>query len=206
MSHLRLFLFRHGEVEDRYHHIFGGSRIDMELSPLGRRQADRLAEYLSKTQFDAIYCSPMKRARQTLVPLASIRPVTIEFLDALHEVDFGDWTGLSWKQVMEKYKISAFEWLDKLEQANIPGAESASEFRARVEPCLQHILGRHPTGNVGIVCHGGVVRMILSILLQVPITRMAGFDVEYASVTIVKYVPNRVEAQLINFTPWRDLP
>ena len=66
----RLFLLRHGEVEARYHRIFGG-RIDMELSPRGHEQAKALADYLATTHFHSIYVSPMTRAQQTLAPLAA---------------------------------------------------------------------------------------------------------------------------------------
>src|ERR1035441_6035921 len=63
----RLLLIRHGEVEARYQGIFGG-RIDMNLSPRGKRQAKVLANYLRGKTIDAIYASPMKRVQQTLPP------------------------------------------------------------------------------------------------------------------------------------------
>ena len=60
-----LFLVRHGEVAVPYHRVFGG-RIDMSLSETGLDQARKLADHLRPTPFDAIYASPMLRARQTL--------------------------------------------------------------------------------------------------------------------------------------------
>lgn len=63
----RLLLIRHGEVESRYQGIFGG-RIDMNLSPRGRKQAGILAGYLQEKTIDAIYASPMRRVQQTLSP------------------------------------------------------------------------------------------------------------------------------------------
>jgi alpha-ribazole phosphatase len=204
-SPTQLYLIRHGEVENRYHRIFGG-KIDMELSPRGHQQAQGLARYLQNTKFTAIYASPMKRAQQTLAPLAAQHPFPPVTLPDLREVDFGEWTGLSWQEVKERYKVSAYEWLDQLDRAAIPGAESAREFRARVEPCLQRILHECPGQTVVIVCHGGVIRMLLSILLELPITKLAAFDVEYASVSVVSYLPHKTELELLNLTPWRDLP
>ncbi len=64
-SPTRLFLLRHGEVEARYQHVFGG-RIDMELSPRGHEQAALLANYLRSRNLHVIYASPMRRAQQTL--------------------------------------------------------------------------------------------------------------------------------------------
>jgi len=201
----RLFLLRHGEVEARYHRIFGG-RIDMDLSPRGHEQAKALAEYLAGTHFNSIYVSPMKRAQQTVAPLAAQKGLAATTLAGLHEVDFGDWTGLSWQQVQERFGVSAFDWLAKLEAGEVPGAETGPQYRARIEPGLKQILRDCPGQAVAIVCHGGVIRMLLSLLLELPLPKLAHFDIEYASVTVVEQRSHRSEVSLLNFTPWRDLP
>ncbi len=199
-----LYLLRHAEVEPRYQKIFGG-RIDMDLSPRGHEQAATLAEYLREKSFDAIYASPMKRVQQTLAPLLAARESEAVVLPGLREVDFGDWTGLSWEQVKGKFNISAFEWLSQLERAAIPNAESGKTFRARVEPCVRQILEAHPGQRVAVACHGGTIRMILSILLAMPLSQMAAFEIEYASLSQVLCSPQKTEVQLLNFTPWRDV-
>ncbi len=203
-SSTRLYLLRHGEVETRYHRVFGGSRIDMELSPRGYEQAHALAEYLQATHLDAVYVSSMKRAQQTLAPLLAKNGHQPTVVHDLREVDFGDWTGLNWEEVKVKFQVSAFDWLDKMEQAAIPGAESAQQFRARLQPCLEQIIQQHAGKSVAVVCHGGVIRMLLSILLDLPITKMARMQIEYASVTVVEHHPVMTEIELLNFTPWRD--
>ncbi|MBI5383217.1 MAG: histidine phosphatase family protein [Verrucomicrobia bacterium] len=205
MPATHLFLIRHGEVEDRYHRVFGGT-IDMDLSPRGHEQARRLARHLRGRHFDAIYASPMKRAQQTLAPLAEHRerpPIT---RPELREVDFGDWTGLNFKQVLERFGARAFEWLRHLEQASVPNAEDADALRRRLGPCVRHILESHRNQSVAVVCHGGVIRVILSLLLELRLSKMSCFEIDYASVTWVEIQPHKTEVQLLNFTPWRDLP
>lgn len=201
----RLFLLRHGEVEERYHRVFGG-RIDMELSPRGHEQAKALAEFLRRRPIDVIYASPMRRAQQTLAPLAGhcSRPAVTR--PEFREVDFGDWTGLTWEQVRSRYQASAFDWLDKIEHAQIENAETGQTFRARVEPALRQIVRDHAGQSVAIVCHGGVIRMMLSILLDWPLPRMASFEIDYASLTQVEHHTHKTEVTLLNFAPWRDLP
>ena len=200
----RLFLIRHAEVEVRYHSVFGG-RIDMEISPRGHEQAAALADFLRCKRFDAIYASPMKRVQQTLAPLLTNGAPKPVIMPDLREVDFGDWTGHGWDAVKEKFGASAFEWLHHLERGTIPNAERLDAYRARVEPCLREILNRHPEQSVAVFCHGGVIRMILAILLELPLSRMGAFDFEYASVSEIEWQPHRVEIQLLNFTPWREL-
>jgi broad specificity phosphatase PhoE len=201
---VRLLLLRHGEVEQSYHRVFGG-RIDMELSPRGHEQAAALARYLRSGPLDAIYVSPMRRAQQTLAPLAGQSSARAVVKPEFREVDFGDWTGLTWEQVHSRFGIHAFDWLEQLAAAAIPNAESARTFRARVEPPLREIVAAHAGQTVAVVCHGGVVRMILSILLDLPIARMAAFEIDYASLTRVEVHANKTEVTLLNFTPWRDL-
>jgi broad specificity phosphatase PhoE len=203
-STTRLLLIRHAEVEARYQGVFGG-RIDMELSPRGHQQAAALAKYLHSRPLSAIYASPMKRVQQTLAPLlvnGTPKPV---ILQDLREVDFGDWTGLAWEEVQARFGISAFAWLEQLECDGIANAESAETLQERVEPCLRQILADHSGQQVAVVCHGGIIRMLLGILLRWPLARMGAFEIEYASLTQVVVHPHKAELQLLNFTPWREI-
>ncbi len=204
-SPTRLWLIRHAEVEAAYQGVFGG-RIDMNLSPTGQEQAACLAHYLKVHQIDAVYASPMKRVQQTLAPFVASKPAKSFTVPEFREVDFGQWTGLKWAEVHERFGISAFAWLEELEKATIVGAESAQKLRARVEPALRRVIEQHHGRQVALFCHGGVIRSMLSILLHWPLPRLAAFQVEYASVTRVAAWPHAAELQLLNFTPWRDLP
>ncbi|MGA2852676.1 MAG: histidine phosphatase family protein [Verrucomicrobiota bacterium] len=211
----RLLLIRHAEVEQSYHKIFGGT-IDMNISPRGQEQARALAEFLRGKKMDAIYASPMKRVQQTLAPFlnngaSTLRSATEDgpaqtIMPALREINFVDWTGLNWEKVCEQFNLDPHEWLDHIERGLTPNGENGAQFRARVEPCLREIIAKHPGQTVGIFCHGGVVRMILSILLNLPLPKTNVFEIEYTSVTQVALRPRITEIELLNFTPWRDLP
>ena len=200
----RLLLVRHAEVEQRYHKIFGG-KIDMDLSPRGQEQARILADFLHRRKIDAIYASPMKRVQQTLAPFLNNGAPKQTILPALREIHFGDWTGLNWEKVCEKFNLDPHEWLDHIERGVTPNGENGPQFRARVEPCLFEIIRRHPVGTAAIFCHGGVIRMLLAILLELPLPKTNSFEIEYASVTQVVLHPHLNEIELLNFTPWRDL-
>ena len=200
----RLYLLRHGEVEARYHRVFGG-KSDMELSSLGHDQVKALADYFRRHPPHVMYASPMKRVQQTLAPLAQWTGLSPVILPGLREVDFGAWTGLGWEQVYERFKVSAYDWLHELEAGRIGEAESTAHFRERVQESLDHILKESANKEIAVVAHGGVIRMILAVLLDLPFARTGMFDVEYASITKVKVVPKKTEIELLNFCPWRDL-
>jgi broad specificity phosphatase PhoE len=200
----RLLLIRHGEVEARYQGIFGG-RIDMNLSPRGRQQAKILAGYLQGKTIDAIYASPMKRVQQTLAPTLKLNGHTQTIFDDLREIDFGDWTGLDWHAVRDRFHFAVHEWLEQIEKPGAPNGENGRMFRARLKPCLEEIIRKHPGQNVAVFCHGGVIRALLAILLELPLPKTNSFEVEYASITQVALHPHLAEIELLNFTPWRDL-
>ena len=200
----RLFLIRHAEVEVRYHGIFGG-RIDMNLSARGRQMARTLAAYLQRKPLDAVYASPMKRVRQTLAPALRLGTPVPTVLPGLREIDFGDWTGLGWQTVSDRFGFDSHEWLEQIEARGAPHGEDGRGFRARVEPCVRQILNGHAGKQVAVFCHGGVIRMILAILLDLPLPKTNSFEIEYASLTQVAIHPHMAEIELLNFTPWRDL-
>ena len=176
----------------------------MSLSVRGREQAQALAAYLRHKTLNAIYASPMKRVRQTLAPLLKNGAPEPTVLPGLREVDFGDWTGFNWEEVRKKFGVHPYDWLDEIELGAVPNGESGVEFRSRVEPCLFDMIRRHPGGTVAVFCHGGVIRMMLAILLELPLPKTNSFEIDYASITRVALHPHLNEIELLNFAPWRD--
>lgn len=176
----------------------------MDLSPHGRAQARTLANFLRAKNITAIYASPLKRVQQTLAPFLKNGAPAQTILSGLQEVDFGDWSGYTWTEVREKFGVHPFDWLDEIELGAVPNGENGVQFRARVEACLFKIIRRHPGETAAIFSHGGVIRMILSILLDLPLPKTNSFEIEYTSVTQVALHTELNEIELLNFTPWRD--
>ena len=201
-SFTRYYLIRHGEVEERYHRIFGG-RIDMILSDRGREQADEVARHLSGTEFNAIYCSPMKRAQLTLQPIRKNRSANVVTENDLREVDFGAWTGHRWEEIEEQFGVSAFDWLAEIHAERVQNAESGGQLLYRLDKVLENIERHHAGGTIAIVCHGGVIRGMLSLLLEMPLPDTARLEIDYCSISIIERRPHRNILQLLNFTPWQ---
>ena len=197
----RLHLVRHGEVDEAYHEVFGG-QIDMELSPVGHEQAKGLAKFLNGRTFDRIYRSPMVRVRQTAKPLLYALGREAEVIDDLREVDFGVWTGHKWHEIQEKFGVDAEDWLVHLENGDVAEAEPMVECRSRNRGSLEQMMDEGAGQDVRVLCHGGVIRMLLSLLLDEPFSKMDRFEVDFASLTVIEHRSNRVEIKLHNFAPW----
>ena len=201
---VRLHLIRHGEVEDGWKGVFAGSRVDMGLSPSGHAQAAAIDAWLGGRKIDAVFSSPMRRVRQTMAPLLARQPLTPVFLDDLREVDFGDFTGLRWEQVRERLGITAVNWLHVLHHPGLPNGESAQTLLDRVRPCVQRLLATPGYASAAVFCHGGIVRAILAVLMELPFTKLGYLRMDYGSVTVVDVpVENHLasEISLLNFCP-----
>ena len=177
----------------------------MGLSATGHRQAGAMAAFLRPKRFDAIYASPMRRVQETLAPMLQNGGPAPIILPELREMDFGDWTGLNWDEVLTRYGVSVSSWLEAFADGRMPRAESVPALQARLEVALRRILDECPGGHVAVFCHGGVIRAILSSLLGWPLPSLGLCELEYASLTQVACAPHRAHLRLLNFTPWREL-
>ena len=65
---MMITLVRHGEVEKAYQHCYNGHN-DIGLSKRGRNEAEKLALFFKEIEFNAVYCSDLKRCRETLAPI-----------------------------------------------------------------------------------------------------------------------------------------
>jgi len=197
----RLHFVRHAEVEEAYHEVFGG-RIDMKLSPLGHEQAKCLAKFLGGRTFDRVYLSPMIRVQQTAKPILDSLDLEAQVVDGLREVDFGAWTGHKWHEIREKFGQDAENWLVHLENGDVAEAESMDECRSRIRSSLGQMMDEGAGQDMLVLCHGGVIRMFLSLLLDEPFSKMDHFEVDFASLTVIEHRSSRVEIKLHNFAPW----
>lgn len=174
----------------------------MELSPLGHEQAKGLAKFLNGRNFDRIYRSPMIRVRQTAKPLLDALDREAEVIDDLREVDFGVWTGHKWHEIQEKFGVDAEDWLVHLENGEVAEAESMDGYRSRISGSLERMMREGAGQDVLVLCHGGVIRMLLALLLEEPFSKMGRFEVDFASLTVIEHRSNRAEIKLHNFAPW----
>ncbi len=170
---LKITLVRHGEAEGNAQQRFLGV-TDAPLTVRGTEQAKQASNRLGT--FDAVYCSPLRRAQQTAHIIADGRyEKEIVTIDELKERDFGIFENMTIPE-MEKRNLSARRaWTADLIGYRIPDGESMEDLRVRADKVVQQILQRHETAVRGeleeeilIVSHMNTLRMILVSMLDVP--------------------------------------
>jgi broad specificity phosphatase PhoE len=160
---MELLWVRHGEPE----RIAPGSgvRADPALTPLGREQAQRLADWLAFESIDAVVCSPMQRAVDTAVPIAVSCGVEFEIVDGLIEYDSNSDHYIP----MEELRLNKDErWQAMVDgRWDMFGADLPEVFRARVDAVVAELVARFAGKRVVAVCHGGVINVALGSVLGV---------------------------------------
>lgn len=176
----KIFLVRHGQIdygiEKRYIGI-----TDLPLSNAGIGQVTRLKEYFSGLEIKKAYTSPLKRCMQTAEILLEGSSIGREVIDELKEINMGEWEN----QTIDYIKDHFRELYEK-RGANIdtfvpPGGESFEQLQKRVMPAFEYITA-NTAGNILIISHAGVNRVILSKLLDFPLKYIFKINQPYGCV------------------------
>lgn len=160
----RLVLVRHGETAWNKELRFQG-HADIPLSQKGQEQARSLSLRLSTSKFDAVYASDLKRARMTADILAATHALPVQELTGLREINFGQWEGLTIKEIQAKYDREIKAWWSSPLSTRVPGGETFAEVVQRSMDTVKHIYSCHPDGQVLVVAHGGAIRGIIGSVL-----------------------------------------
>ncbi len=164
MQARKLTLIRHGALESCLNGCYVG-RLDARLSSTGKQQALQLAESLSTTGIEALWCSPAMRAVETARPLAERLNMACYTENGLDEIHFGRWEGLTFAQIQAADPQLVDLWADPNADFCFPEGESRQEFRLRVSEVAQRIVSSE-CQHLALVSHGGVIRTLLCRLLQ----------------------------------------
>jgi len=159
---LSIFIARHGQDEDNVKGVLNGRR-DRPLTELGRSQASELGEKIKSLgiAIDKVYTSPLKRAYETAQIICGKIGVPEPFVEKdLIERDFGIMTGKS-HQDIERYCYPNVLKTPTVTYFLSPhGAETFPDLVKRGGRVLAKINKLHKSGNILLVCHGDIGKMI----------------------------------------------
>ncbi len=153
---MRITLLRHCAVEHKYDGCYNG-HIDISLSAEGLEHAQSLASEFREFHFNAIFCSDLKRAKETLEALKLLTEP--DYTPLLREKSWGEHEGLSFEEINQTIPYENFtQWLEVL------GGESVENFKERVKLFFFKELAQHKVDHVLVVTHAGVIKTLLSLI------------------------------------------
>jgi alpha-ribazole phosphatase len=188
-----VWLIRHAEPDASVHGRCYGS-LDAGLSPTGREQAAHLGKRLVAEPFAALYSSPRRRAIETAEAIGTNIAIVPEF----RELNFGDFEGRTYDDIAATHPDVYRQWMETPTRAQFPNGESFTQMQVRVLNAYRDLLAKHDGQTVGIVAHGGVVRIILADALGVPDENIFRIAQRYGALNLIRYLGKSPSVEQIN--------
>jgi probable phosphoglycerate mutase len=193
-----VLLVRHGQTPTTGTSL-PGRAPGLHLAETGREQARRAAERIAELErIDAIYTSPLERARETAAPIVAATGVRAKVDRGLLECDFGEWTGAELKTLM---KLPEWSTVQRAPSTfRFPGGESFSEMQHRIVGTLDRLRAAHPGGTIVCVSHADPIKAALAHALGTHLDLFQRIVVSTCSISVLAWGPGGPVALTVNAT------
>lgn len=185
-----IYLIRHTSIAAEPGACYGQSNVD--LSGRFPEEKNHIQKRLPLSGEDAVYySSPLKRCRILASALAS---GTVHLDERLQELDFGEWEGQKWDQISPE---SLREWMNDFVNTACPGGECYRELIERATEWWEEVIEKNDK-TVVVVTHAGVIRCLLSYVLDIPYSNSFRLAIEPGSVSAVAVNDRSYTVEFIN--------
>jgi probable phosphoglycerate mutase len=196
----KIILTRHGHVEGIQPERFRG-RTELPLTPRGIVQAKALAERIARSwKPKAIYMSPMWRCVATAKYISQACKAPDHVLTELNDFDYGTWQGQLHSEMKMAWPKLYFDWHRAPQFFRFPDGDSLQDMAARTANALRLILQRHPDELVVAVGHDSVNRVLLTQLLDQPLSAFWGIAQDPCCLNEIDIVDGTVRILRMNET------
>ena len=196
---MRLVLVRHGQTEWNADGRYQG-QSNVALSALGRKQAASLAARFPMGSLDAIYSSDLDRARETAESVGKKFGVSVRLEPAFRELSFGDWEGLTYREISARWPKEAEKLFTAPDELKIPHGETFQELQKRALDKLNELYENHVDQTVGVFAHGAINKTILAGLMHIPLHYLWSLRQDNTAVNILRLDDGYVTVELVNGT------
>ena len=153
-------MIRHGEIPSNVNKVYAG-RSSERLTEKGVKQAEEVSEKLKGLKIDALYSSPIQRALQTAWIVSEAIGIDPQVNDTFRELEMGPWEGMSEADIANEYPEEWSIWNSDPAKLRIEGRETLDVLQERVLSGVRNIYKEHSGGDVVIVTHVAIIRVML---------------------------------------------
>ncbi len=193
----KILIVRHGSTEYNITRQFCGI-TDIDMSPLGYQQIEKLRERLAKKKIDAIYCSDLNRTRITAEILAKGRDLKINAVPELREMNYGQCEKMTWEEIAKSYPDVTKDMIKRSIELTFPGGESFNDLAARINRFVLTLKNTPADQTVLVVGHSGPLAVLVCALLEFNLNAFWRMYIDNASLTIINTYPNFAILNLLN--------
>ena len=193
-----IVLVRHGQTPTTGVKLPGRAK-GLHLSDVGKQQAAAVGDRLDAiTTINAIYSSPLERARETAMPLAKRRNMPVRIERGLLECEFGDWTGADLKDL---YKLPEWSTVQRYPSGfRFPNGESFSEMQTRIVGALGALRAKHPGETIVCFSHADPIKAAVADALGTHLDLFQRITISTCSVTAISYGSHGPNVLTVNDT------
>jgi probable phosphomutase (TIGR03848 family) len=193
-----VLLVRHGQTPTTGK-LLPGRAPGLHLSDAGAAQAEQAGQRIAELkQVDAIYCSPLERARETAAPIGKAVGLKPKIERGLLECDFGDWTGSELKTLM---KLPEWRTVQKAPSTfRFPSGESFTEMQVRIVSALDKLRSLHPGGTIVCVSHADPIKAAMAHALGTHIDLFQRIVIGTCSISAIAWSVDGPIALTVNST------
>lgn len=166
-----LLLTRHGETVWHHDNRYAGGSSDIDLTEHGHAQARALAAWSRTQDIDAVYSSPVRRARETAVPVGEALGLPVTTVEGLREVDFGVAEGRTIGELLDLDADVVHRFRADPVRHPFPGSEPPQSAADRAARAVREIAVQQAGGRVLVVAHNTLLRLALCQLLGIGVSR-----------------------------------
>ena len=159
-----IYLIRHTQAEGNLYRAMQG-HWDGDVTALGLREIDALAERFRGVKIDALYASDLKRAVLTAGAVSRYHPLELRTVSALREINVGPWEARFFGDVAREQPEEMDAFIHRAEEFFLEGAERYDDVRRRAAAALTAIAEENDGKVVAVVSHGVTIRCLLSYML-----------------------------------------
>lgn len=167
-----ILFIRHTSVKYPRGYCYGFSDID--VSDTFEEECEKLKKRIQSFKPTKVISSPLKRCK--LLAEKVFENSKIHTNNNLKELNYGDWENLTWESIGVPEKG---DWMYKYPSKKTPNGESFEDMKIRVCKVFENELTKFDDQKIAIVCHGGVIKAILSHILKIPLESTINFKVHY---------------------------
>lgn len=182
---VKLILVRHALTVDNQKSRLSG-HIDSSISEEGKEQIDKITNYLKDFDIDKIYTTTSSRTKDTVKKLSELKSIEIIEKESLKEISFGDFEGLTFDEIKDKYAKEFQDMIEKGYEYKYPNGESLIDSYNRVCIELDNIISNNDDRTILICSHGGTIRNIITYLISNSYKYHWNFKIDNGSVTILE--------------------
>jgi probable phosphoglycerate mutase len=200
-----IYLLRHGHIQDVNNVRRYIGQMDLPLSVEGERQARLLQNELSPKKITAVFCSDLRRSLDTARIIAAGLDKNIIVQPSWREISMGDWEGKSFTEIKRDFPAEYAARGNNVAGYRVPGGESFQECQARIIPAFLEFVN-FSDGNIIIVGHAGVNRVLICYLLGMPLENLFRISQDYGCMNVLLYHKLDCQIQMLNVSVKNSSP